>query len=68
MPAGSDDEDAGVYLSDLLDAVETENGGVESSLVPITVEGDGFCLTHAVSRALFGSEARASTHGGSRMP
>jgi hypothetical protein len=57
------DEAASEYLRDLLDAVDAENGGEGNGLAPIRVEGDGFCMTHAVSRAIFGSEARACRRG-----
>jgi hypothetical protein len=52
------DEDASAYLGDLLAAVDAENGGEGQGVAPIRVEGDGYCMMHAVSRAIFGAEVR----------
>jgi hypothetical protein len=50
------------YLADWIATVEQANGGAVC-VAPISVEGDGYCLNHAVSRALFGAEARAARAG-----
>ena len=50
------DPHAEEHLAELLAAVNAENGGTVPALVPISVQGDGNCLFHAVSRALIGYE------------
>ncbi len=51
------DTRAASYLGDLLVAVQAHNAP-GAGLQPIHVEADGNCLSYAVSRALYGDEAR----------
>lgn len=50
------DQAAAAYLADTLAKISECNGGAAGVLSPFKVEGDGSCMFHAVSRALFGSE------------
>ena len=50
------DKDAAAYLADTLAKIAECNGGAAGVLSPFQVEGDGSCMFHAVSRALFGVE------------
>jgi hypothetical protein len=56
------DVGAVAYLADWIATVEQANGGAVC-VAPISVEGDSYCLNHAVSRALFGAEALAARAG-----
>ena len=51
-PCGDVDVAASAFLSDTLAAVAAAG----SPLVPVRVDGDGYCLTCAASRSLVGSE------------
>jgi len=52
---GKDKSGALGYLHGLLEEIKLVNDN-EERLVPLHVDGDGYCLVHAISRALIGRE------------
>lgn len=52
---GKDKSGASGYLHEMLEQIKLVNENDER-LVPLHVDGDGYCLVHAISRALIGRE------------